>query len=146
MKNKVASNGAPKGASKTDVEQEVGECVQRVMHRLTTIGPSDQDVEHQIRECMQRIEEMKMLQKVDSQAFDDAIDELQEISIGNKQDPTLSQGMAESILLEFDRTNPISSSRADVVMALTGGADDEFMGGSDMFTSITEAKAKGEIK
>lgn len=142
MKNKVAQIGH----SDKGIRKEVGEYLQRVMHRLTSIGPSDQDVEYEIRESIKHIDRLSRLRIEDPEAYEIAIEELQLVASGKRKDPTgpVSQAMAETILLEQGELNTIDSSRSDVRMALTG-ANEEFMG-DDTLIPFNEALARGDME
>ncbi len=150
MSNKVAPNEHCGPDVDRDVEQaiekEVSECMQRVMDKLTAIGPYDTDVNYQIEVCMQHIDKLRSLEKEDIKAYEAAIVELQMISIGKRQDPSapVSPAMAETVLSELDEITPISYSRKDVEAVLTDSTDDKYMGDPGIFVSIEDGKGDPE--
>jgi hypothetical protein len=113
--------------------------------KAAPLGPLDSEVEAEIRKCEDRINQLKRLKISDEAAYDQEVEKLQMISLEKLLDTETTTAMAESILIELDEPNPISSSREHVEAVLQNDSDEEFLGDSDVFVPFEDAVRSKEI-
>ena len=114
-------------------------------NKAAPLGPLDDEVEAEIRKCEDRINRLKALRTSDEAAYDEEVARLQMISLEKLIDTETTTAMAESILIELDEPNPISSSREHVEAVLLDDDDEEFLGDSQVFVPLEDAIRGKEI-